>query len=347
MVDVTIRGAGIFGLSIAWACTERGARVQLVDPAGPGAGASGGLVGALAPHVPENWNDKKAFQFDSLLAARRFWPEVEAAGGVSAGFRATGRVQPIADAGALALARARCDSAATLWQGKAEWRVIEASSMAPWAPPSPTGLVIHDTLSAHLHPRRACAALVVALRARAVEVVPDAPARGAVIWATGVAGLIALGADAGRDVGGAVKGQAALLVPRRPPPPDAPQIFADALHIIPHADGTVAVGSTSERDHEGPTTTDASLDRLIDRARAQVPWLREARVVERWAGLRPRAKSRAPMLGAWPGKGGHFIANGGFKIGFGMAPEVARVIADLVLEGADAIPDGFRVAASL
>ena len=35
----------------------------------------------------------------------------------------------------------------------------------------------------------------------------------------------------------------------------------------------------------------------------------------RWAGLRPRARSRAPMLGAWPGRPGHFIANGGFKIG--------------------------------
>ncbi|MFC3117525.1 FAD-dependent oxidoreductase [Jhaorihella thermophila] len=53
MVDVTVRGAGIFGLSIAWECACRGARVQVVDPAGPGTGASGGLVGALAPHVPE------------------------------------------------------------------------------------------------------------------------------------------------------------------------------------------------------------------------------------------------------------------------------------------------------
>ncbi|MCI5042840.1 MAG: FAD-dependent oxidoreductase, partial [Donghicola eburneus] len=40
---------------------------------------------------------------------------------------------------------------------------------------------------------------------------------------------------------------------------------------------------------------------------------------------------------------GQFIANGGFKIGFGMAPGVARVMADLVLEGRDGIPQGFRV----
>ena len=29
---------------------------QVIDPAGPGAGASGGVVGALAPHAPDKWN---------------------------------------------------------------------------------------------------------------------------------------------------------------------------------------------------------------------------------------------------------------------------------------------------
>jgi glycine/D-amino acid oxidase-like deaminating enzyme len=53
------------------------------------------------------------------------------------------------------------------------------------------------------------------------------------------------------------------------------------------------------------------------------------------------------MLGAWPGRPGHFVANGGFKIGFGMAPKMAEVMVDLVLDGRDAIPAGFRVEASL
>jgi glycine oxidase len=66
-------------------------------------------------------------------------------------------------------------------------------------------------------------------------------------------------------------------------------------------------------------------------------------VIDRWAAVRPRSRSRAPMLGAWPDRAGHFISNGGFKIGFGMAPKVAHVMADLMLEGTDMIPDGFRV----
>ncbi len=52
------------------------------------------------------------------------------------------------------------------------------------------------------------------------------------------------------------------------------------------------------------------------------------------------------MLGPWPDRENHFIANGGFKIGFGMAPEIADVMADLMLEGRDEIPEGFRVAAN-
>ena len=116
---------------------------------------------------------------------------------------------------------------------------------------------------------------------------------------------------------------------------------------MPHADGTVAVGSTTETEGAGRTGTDARLDAVIASAREAVPALLGAPVVARWAGTRPRARSRAPLLGPWPGRPGHVIANGGFKIGFGMAPGVARLIADLVLDGRDEIPDEFRLEANL
>ena len=343
MVDVTVRGAGIFGLSVAWACVLRGASVRVVDPAGPAAGASGGIVGALAPHVPENWNAKKAFQLDSLLSAEAFWGEVAATGGVAPGYIRSGRLQPVADDAALALARQREDTAAELWQGRAQWELIRAEC-SDWAPHSPTGWLIHDTLSALVHPRQACAALVAALAVRGVEIVAEAPEAGQTLWATGVAGLETLNAGHPRLVGAGIKGQAALLQLDRG---GAAQLFADGVHVIPHLDGTVAVGGTTEREYDSPDSTDAQLDAVIAKARAAVPALQDAAVIERWAGLRPRSRSRAPMLGAWPGRPGQYIANGGFKIGFGMAPKVAEVMADLLLEGRDAIPEGFRVGDNL
>lgn len=345
MTDLTIRGAGIFGLSIAWICTRRGARVRLVDPFGAGSGSSGGLVGALAPHVPENWNPKKAFQFDSLIRAEQFWAEVEAVGGRSSGYGRTGRLQPIVDDTALARARDRAETARALWGDHASWSVVPADPAQVWTPPSASGYLIHDTLTARAHPRHAGAALIAALAQHGVYVEPEAPDAGRVVWATGAAGLRDLSQHIGKTVGVGIKGQSALL--DYDAGPDAPQIFADALHIIPHADGTVAIGSTTERDYDAPNTTDTQLDDIVARARLLMPCLTDAPVIDRWAGERPRSRSRAPMLGPWPGRHDHFIANGGFKIGFGMAPQVAEVMADLLLDDVDRIPDDFRVEASL
>jgi glycine/D-amino acid oxidase-like deaminating enzyme len=300
-------------------------------------------VGALSPHVPEAWNPKKAFQLDSLLMAGGWWAGVEAVAGLSSGYGRVGRLQPLADDRAVEAARRRGVEAEGLWQGQAEWRVVPVTG-GVWEPVSPSGWLVEDTLSARISPRVALEALVGAVRAAAGEVViGEAAEAGAVVHATGVQGLVELSGALGKRVGSGVKGQALSL---RYEARQAAQLFVDGLHIVPHADGTVAVGSTSETvwDDPGP---DAALEGLLARAVTAVPALRGAEVVTRWAGVRPRAVTRAPMLGAWPGRAGHFVANGGFKIGFGMAPKVAEVMADLVLEGRDTIPDGFRVEASL
>lgn len=336
--DVTIRGGGIFGLAAAWALARRGARVRLVETLALGAGASGGIVGALTPHVPEAWNDKKAFQLASLLMAEVWWAEVGQASGLAPGYGRHGRLQALEDAAAVDLARARIAGAETLWQGQAQWQVIAATGAA-WEPHSPTGLLVQDTLSARIYPRLALPALAAAIRGAGGEVViGDAPDQGAVLWANGVAGLTALAQDQGRAAGGAVKGQAALL---RADGDGLAQVYAAGLHIVPHAGGVVALGSTNEHQWDDANATDGQLDALILRARGAVPALRDAPVIERWAGLRPRAASRAPIAGVWPGRPGHYILNGGFKIGFGMAPLLAERMAELILTGQNDLPLGF------
>ena len=209
-------------------------------------------------------------------------------------------------------------------------------------PVSASGLYLTDTLTARLSPRAAGAALAAAIRNRGGEIIegqqPDA-LTGPVLWATGTPGLEDLSRDLARPIGKGVKGQSALL---QYAAPDAPQVFADGLHIVPHADGTVAIGSTSENDYDH-LEPDDQIDALIAKARTICPQLRDAPVIDRWAGARPRARTRAPILGPWPGRPGHYVANGGFKIGFGMAPKIAQVMADLILDGHDAIPEGFRL----
>ncbi len=339
--DITVRGAGVFGLSVAWACARRGASVRVIDLYGPGSGSSGGVVGALAPHVPEAWNAKKAFQLEALLMAGDWWAGVAEAGGTDPGYARTGRLQPLAEEAEVARARERVAEAEAHWQGRATWEVVEATG--DWAPVAPSGWCVRDTLTARLHPRRAIAALQAALGSKGVTLSVDGEARGQVIHATGWRGMIEMSDALGRTIGNGVKGQAALL---RYDAAGEPQIFAEGVHIVPHADGTVAIGSTSEREWEDETATDAQLDYVIASARRAMPALEGAEVIERWAGIRPRARSRAPMLGAHPLHPGQFIANGGFKIGFGLAPLVGEVMADLILEGTDRIPEDFKPQAS-
>ncbi|WP_373355556.1 FAD-dependent oxidoreductase [Pseudoroseicyclus sp. CXY001] len=327
MRDLTVMGAGAFGLSVAYAAARRGARVRVIDPGGPGAGASGGVVGALAPHAPEGWDALKAFQWEALMMAEGWWRGVEEAGGGATGYARLGRLQPLRDDAAVARARDRAKGAAAHWGAAARWRVIPVAEAGRFAPASPSGFLIHDSASARISPAGACAALAAAVAALGGEILREGECVGPVVRATGAAGLRAAG------LGSGVKGQAALLALDRR---EAPQISAPGLHIVPHADGTVAVGSTTEPEAEGPEV-DGRLDKVLAKAAALMPELAEAEVIRRWAGFRPRARQRL-LLGRL---GAGYIANGGYKIGLGLAPLVGERMAELVLEGRAEIPEEF------
>jgi glycine oxidase len=125
-----------------------------------------------------------------------------------------------------------------------------------------------------------------------------------------------------RSLGQAVKGQAALLT--ADVDPALPVIFLNGLYVVAHEGGHVAVGSTSEDAFDDPTSTDGLLDDLIARARELVPVLRKAPVIERWAGLRPKAIDRDPKVGPHPDHPKVIALTGGFKVSFGLAHKLAE-----------------------
>jgi glycine oxidase len=334
-VDVTVRGAGILGLAAAWSCALRGARVRVIDPGGVGAGASGGIVGALSPLAPDaaRWDEEHRLQLESLLMAEEFWTTVQTSGGIDPGYARVGRLLPLRDEAAVAEAERRSEAARALWHGRAAWSVVRLYE-APLAPLSPSGLHVHETLAARIDPRRALAALAAAIRAQGGEVVREGREEGRVIEATGAAGLLAQG------LGGPVKGQAArLLLPHAGDLAHANLVHVGGLFVVPHADGTVAVGSTSEPDRDDPGP-DERLDAVLERARALVPRLGRAEVIERWAGLRPRAASGRLLLGM---RDGRVLLNGGFRTGFGLAPLAGLLAAGLALDDFDKVPPGWRL----
>ncbi len=353
--DVAVVGGGIFGLASAYACARRGLRVALFDKGRTGGLASGGIVGAMAPHVPEQWNPKKQFQLEALRSADAFWAEVDAASALSSGFGRIGRLVPVTDARGLELALARRQGAAELWGDRFDWTHLPKGHDLIAQKAAPFG-VVHDTLSARIYPALACASLRAAFVAAGGEVFEDhavdeissgrvagkwgVVSAGKIILASGVEGFAMIERWTGRRAGSGVKGQAALLGCDLA---SAPQISADGIYIVPHANGTVAVGSTSENTFADPTATDGQLDDILERARAICPVLQAAPVRQRWAGLRPKARRRDPMLGPVPGQDGILAAMGAFKIGFGIAHKVGEVLADYATGVPVDLPDSFTV----
>ncbi len=356
--SVIIVGAGIFGLTTAWFCQKRGFDVTVVEKDTIAAGASGGVMGTMSPNVPETWNIKKQFQLDALLSAADFWQEIETASGLSTGYGRIGRLMPIGSERALHHAKIREIDARTLWNGHAEWQIKDAGLYSDLlsAEYTPFG-VIHETLSARISPRLACTALAKALvksGARIIEnwAVSDiAPNR--VIGSDGTLTaddiVIAAGAESfpllrrilGTFKGIGVKGQAAVFSGANFG--GAPQIFANGLYIIPHTNGDVAIGSTSEDNWTDATSTDHKLDQLIQKALDTCPLLRGAHVTERWAGLRPRGDKPDPILGPIPGYHGLYVATGGYKIGFGITHSCADLVAKMIDDDVTSMPDAFLI----
>ena len=330
------------GLTLAWHCLNLGASVRVIDPNGIANGASGGIVGALAPHVPEKWNTKKQFQLESLLYSQEFWRSVDSVSGLKSGYRRTGRLQPLMDESSLALAQKRKESADNLWKNFATWEIIDNSK--DWELMSPTGLWVFDTLSAIIQPRLACLSLAQALKNKGCKFLLEGKNEGKVIWATGVHDLSRISRKLDNNFGSGVKGQAALFKLKKP---NSAQLFAETLHFIPHFDGTLAVGSTSERSFEHEGTNDDNLKTLILKASNILPELRGKDPIFTWANVRPRSRSRAPVLGKHPLFPSEFIMNGGFKIGLGMAPQMGKVFSEFLLLNENNIPSDFLPDVSL
>lgn len=369
--DVLIAGGGIMGLWAALEADRAGLSTLIIDAGPLAGGASGGLLGALMPHMPDRWNAKKQLQFDALLSLEHEITGLEAETGLSAGFRRAGRLIPLPKPHLRRIAERHSAEAETNWnqQGvRFSWDVIEQSPYGDGWPASDVtaaGLVA-DTFAARVSPRGLTAMLVARLRqsprvssCEGVAVTSiDAEGSavglsdgrrlsfGHLIIAAGHASfplLSRLGPEPARPLGQAVKGQAALLSAPAVAP-DLPLLYLDGLYIVPHEDGRVAIGSTSEDVFDDAFSTDGQLDDLLLRATRLAPVLAGADVIERWAGLRPKAIDRDPMVGAHPQAERVIALTGGFKVSFGLAHVLARAAIGSILGRSHGLPDSFATA---
>jgi glycine oxidase len=100
-------------------------------------------------------------------------------------------------------------------------------------------------------------------------------------------------------------------------------------YLIPRSDGRIIVGTTVEEAGFDKRTDVSTIQRLHRAAVNMVPELRNAKILEDWAGLRPGTPDALPILGS-TATPGYYVATGHFRDGILLAPITAQVMAQVV-----------------
>lgn len=338
MSDALIVGGGIIGLACAWELAHAGCRVALFDAAPEAREATWAAAGMLAPwHECEG--DTPLLRLGVASLAR--WPRLLAEAGIAPAevdLRLDGGWLPALDpAQVVQLERRR----AALGLEAPLLSAAEAREREPRLAGVRAALLLPG---GQVDPRLASAALRTRLAALGVELgYARAVARiapGEVVFADGTvrraahviiasgAWTPALAAAAGIDLpGDPVKGQLLRL--------DAPDgllgrfVHAHGTYLVPRTGRGMVVGATMEEKGFDRRDDPAAIAALAAGARALLPALADAPIVETWTGLRPRLQVGRPVIAAVTS--GLIVATGHFRNGILLAPATAAAVRALAL----------------
>lgn len=351
-VEVLIVGCGVAGAAVALELASRGVPVTVLDRDQPGTGATGASAGMLCPQY-ETPDPGPAFRFG--VESRALWPafarRVEVLAGWPLGLRADGMLVANRTPQEEEQARGMLDWQRQAGLGGEILSPAEARKIHPhlhpdvpswcWLPhegqvdAQRLAVALADAVRGSgarlLVTREATSLWVEGERVRGVHL-----ADGSALEAASV--VVAAGAWAPliRDLPSLlpvrpVRGQILRL---RPPSPSPWPLVADhqGCYLVPRENGTLLVGSTMEEVGYDEGVTDEGRARLAEGAASLLPPLEQARLVERWAGLRPMTPDTLPILGPDPRLRGLHYATGFGRNGILFAPLAARAVADLLLK---------------
>jgi glycine oxidase len=316
---VTVIGAGVAGLACATALVERGVSVEVLERSGTlGADAASWLAGGmLAP-----WCECESAE------------EPVARLGAEAVDWWSSRVPGVVRQGTLVIAPAR-DT------GELH-RFAQRTSHFEWLDEAGIGALEPDLggrfrqglyfpTEAHLNPRTALSALHQRLMAMGVGVrfgtdYAALPERGGVrIDCRGFAARDRL-ADLRGVRGEMLVVRSREIVLRRPVRMLHPR---HPVYVVPRDDGLFMIGATMLESGEGRAVTARSAAELIGAAFALHPAFGEAEIVELGAGIRPAFRDNLPRIRR---RGRTLLVNGLHRHGFLLAPALARMTAEAVLD---------------
>jgi glycine oxidase len=332
--DVIIIGGGIIGLSLSIELRKKGARVLVVERGEPGREASYAAGGMLVDCQLET---PAALQLLATASARlypEFVHELQVESGMKIDLRDAGTILfPPAEHRSHPALR---DAALPLPLAELEPALAESTRTAFYLEErsvDPRGLVAAALQAAKHHGvnvssgEKVTAVNVADGKVSGVTTTKTSfHAPGVVNCAGAWSGQIAPHAFPTRPV----KGQMLYLAsPSRNLLKHV--VRSPEVYLIPRSDGRILVGTTMEEAGFDKRTDVDTIQRLHRSAIAMVPELRNGRILQDWAGLRPGTPDALPILGA-TGTPGYYVATGHFRDGILLAPITAQVMAEVITE---------------
>ncbi|MCW2807652.1 MAG: glycine oxidase [Marmoricola sp.] len=332
---VVVVGGGIVGLACADELVGAGHHVRLFDPA-PASGATYAAAGMLAPGGEAWFGEETLLRLgvDSLGRWPAYAAALEKRSGHHLDLRAGGTLLVAADRDDLAeVRRAR----ALLDSNGVRAEELDRRALRRYEP-TLSGRVMGGALlpnDRHVNPRRVAEALLAVLGDRVVRARATAAADGVVlddgsritadvvVLATGAAGMPHV-----RPVRGEVVRVRSHDAPTRVL---RARVHGEQVYVVPRADGELVIGATEEEHPAGegtPLPTVGRVARLLETARALVPGLDTAELLEVVARDRPGSPDNGPLLGpvASPGPARVLLAGGHHRGGVLLAPVTAAAL---------------------
>src|SRR2546430_14824471 len=102
-------------------------------------------------------------------------------------------------------------------------------------------------------------------------------------------------------------------------------LWSEKIYLVPRNNGRILAGATVEHVGFDKRVTAGGIERNLAAAIELVPGLKDARIEETWAGLRPDSADHLPILGPADLEG-LVMATGHFRSGLLLTPLTARRI---------------------
>jgi glycine oxidase len=348
-----IVGGGVAGLTIGWRLAAGGCQVEVLERGLAGRGSSWAAAGMLAATAESEMRDDNYARL--AHAGRAAWPkfaaELQKVSKIPLGYRVCGALlvaQSERRAGEL---KSTAGELSARGQNVAWRSQEEIVGLEPLLSPKIKG-ALYAPEDAQVDNRRLSIALTRAFKAAGGTLREHCDVRALKVKHGAVTGVatadghipadkvvIAAGAWSSK-IDGIDEG---VLPPVRPAkgqmtaiaPPDGMAMpnrliwGEEIVYLVPRSE-SLLIGATVEDVGFETSVSHQTLKELIARASQLVPSLSSWRVVESWAGLRPRTPDDSPVLGE-TAIAGLVVASGQYRNGILFAPVLADMIRSLLL----------------